>query len=228
MSKQVDNKDKLDTKSRILDVANELFATRGFDGTSVRDIANEADVNLAAINYHFKNKENLYHKVFDHNYKKMEEGINSIAEREGVKAPEFAWLAFQMFMENKHGLLTSMKMIMTDHLNAGMCSAGEDDGIEMFGPPGWQAFLKVITDEVGEEVPFAARHWAMRMCFGSLVHFATMMSTSYVCAKMEELPFMKPEFKKLELERMTKALLNYTRENPNEWDDIDFQLPTDK
>lgn len=212
--KQADSDNK-DTKARILEVANELFATRGFDGASIRDIANAAEVNLAAINYHFKNKENLYREVFRHNYTKMEEGINTIAQKKGIRPPEFAWLSYQMFLDNKYGLLTSMKMIMTDHLN--VCMEDEESKeheIEMFGPPGWQAFLQVITDEVGEEIPFAARHWAMRMCFGSLVHFATMMSTSYVCSKMKDLPFMKMEYKKLELERMTNALLNYIKENP--------------
>jgi len=37
----------------ILHVAEKLFATSGFDGTSVRDIAHEAQVNVAMINYYF-------------------------------------------------------------------------------------------------------------------------------------------------------------------------------
>ncbi|MGE0361562.1 MAG: TetR/AcrR family transcriptional regulator [Vicinamibacterales bacterium] len=49
----------LDTKDRILDVAERLFANRGFGATSLRDITNEAGVNLAAVNYHFGSKEEL-------------------------------------------------------------------------------------------------------------------------------------------------------------------------
>ena len=48
-----------DTKDRILDVAERLFATRGFAATSLRDITSEARVNLAAVNYHFGSKEEL-------------------------------------------------------------------------------------------------------------------------------------------------------------------------
>ena len=48
-----------DTKSRILDAAEQLFADYGFPATSMRDITNEADVNLAAVNYHFGSKEAL-------------------------------------------------------------------------------------------------------------------------------------------------------------------------
>ena len=48
-----------DTKERILDTAEGLFAEHGFPATSMRDITNAAGVNLAAINYHFGSKESL-------------------------------------------------------------------------------------------------------------------------------------------------------------------------
>lgn len=51
--------DRPDTKTRILDAAEKLFGENGFDGTSLRDITTEADVNLAAVNYHFQSKESL-------------------------------------------------------------------------------------------------------------------------------------------------------------------------
>jgi len=49
---------------RLLDAAERLFCERGFDGTSVRDLTNEAGCNVAAVNYHFGNKENLYKQMF--------------------------------------------------------------------------------------------------------------------------------------------------------------------
>lgn len=48
-----------DTKTRILDAAEKLFGENGFDATSLRDITTEADVNLAAVNYHFQSKDSL-------------------------------------------------------------------------------------------------------------------------------------------------------------------------
>ncbi len=50
---------KSDTKSRILDAAEKLFGMNGFESTSLRDITTAADVNLAAINYHFQSKDCL-------------------------------------------------------------------------------------------------------------------------------------------------------------------------
>jgi AcrR family transcriptional regulator len=54
----------LETKERILSAAEKLFAERGYDATSVRDITSEAECNVAAVNYHFGGKENLYVETF--------------------------------------------------------------------------------------------------------------------------------------------------------------------
>src|SRR5882724_8376827 len=48
------------SQNRILDAAEELFAKRGFNATSMRLITTHAKVNLAAVNYHFGSKEALY------------------------------------------------------------------------------------------------------------------------------------------------------------------------
>ena len=52
------------TKDRILGAAEELFAQYGFAGTSLRQVTSRADVNIAAVNYHFGSKENLVNEVF--------------------------------------------------------------------------------------------------------------------------------------------------------------------
>jgi len=52
-----------DTKDRLVAAAAELFAERGFHGTKARDIAERAGVNLAASNYHYGSKRDLYVEV---------------------------------------------------------------------------------------------------------------------------------------------------------------------
>lgn len=54
-----------DTRERILDAAEHLFADRGFDGASIRDVTAEAGVNLAAVHYHFGSKEDLLRAVLE-------------------------------------------------------------------------------------------------------------------------------------------------------------------
>ena len=51
------------TRERILDAALDLFGERGLTGTTVRDIAARAKVNVAAISYHFGGKDELYRAV---------------------------------------------------------------------------------------------------------------------------------------------------------------------
>ena len=52
------------TRERLLDAAEQLFAQNGFAATSVRDITAAATSNIAAVNYHFRGKHNLYNEVF--------------------------------------------------------------------------------------------------------------------------------------------------------------------
>lgn len=52
------------TKERILSAAEELFARHGFAGASLRQVTSAANVNLAAVNYHFGSKDNLINEVF--------------------------------------------------------------------------------------------------------------------------------------------------------------------
>ena len=53
-----------ETRERLLDAAERLFAENGFENTSVREITTAAGTNIAAVNYHFGSKDNLYREVF--------------------------------------------------------------------------------------------------------------------------------------------------------------------
>ena len=54
---------RTDTRQRILDVAAHLFATHGFAGTSIRDIASELCLTKAALYYHFTSKDELLQEL---------------------------------------------------------------------------------------------------------------------------------------------------------------------
>jgi AcrR family transcriptional regulator len=57
--------EKVDKRAHILAVAEQLFADNGFDGTSVRDIAQLANVNLAMVSYYFGSKEKLLEALIE-------------------------------------------------------------------------------------------------------------------------------------------------------------------
>jgi len=54
-----------DVRRRILLAAKSLFATKGFEGASVREVCEAAGVNVALVSYHFGGKEKLFQALFD-------------------------------------------------------------------------------------------------------------------------------------------------------------------
>ncbi|MCZ8518988.1 MULTISPECIES: TetR/AcrR family transcriptional regulator [Paenibacillus] len=56
---------KEDVKLKILNAAKKLFAKKGFEGTTVRQICDEAGVALALVSYHFGGKENVFFALFE-------------------------------------------------------------------------------------------------------------------------------------------------------------------
>jgi AcrR family transcriptional regulator len=58
-------KEKIDKKDHILDVAERVFSDFGFDGASTRMISGEAGVNMAMLNYYFGSKEGLFLAIFE-------------------------------------------------------------------------------------------------------------------------------------------------------------------
>ena len=52
-----------DKQKKILDIAEELFAINGFDGTSIRQISKAADINVAMISYYFGSKQKLLQAI---------------------------------------------------------------------------------------------------------------------------------------------------------------------
>jgi AcrR family transcriptional regulator len=61
-SKKLDLNDSV--QDRLLQAAEELFPEKGFDATSVRELAAAADCNIASVNYHFGGKEKLYFELW--------------------------------------------------------------------------------------------------------------------------------------------------------------------
>ncbi len=64
----------MDTRQKIFEAALETFAVNGYKRTTVRDICGRAEVNVAAINYHYSGKAELYAKVFEYLFAKDQYG----------------------------------------------------------------------------------------------------------------------------------------------------------
>ena len=55
-----------DKRAHIIETAMDLFAGKGYEGTSIRDIAEKASVNLAMVNYYFGSKEKLFENIVEY------------------------------------------------------------------------------------------------------------------------------------------------------------------
>jgi len=79
------------TKARLLEAAGEEFAEKGFEGATIRSISQRAGANLAAINYHFGDKEHLYEAALiqAHNCSKGEDderlSLDAAGAEEGLR-----------------------------------------------------------------------------------------------------------------------------------------------
>lgn len=210
------NAKEKDTKDKILEVANELFAEKGFKGTSIREIAKLADVNLSAVNYHFTNKENLYSQVFQQNHKWMEDSVTRIGEDDLINTQEFAWRVFEFFSTNGTSLLNTFKIILNEKLD----SLPEEIFLDCkgnMGPPGQETFLKKIRQELGEEIPYEAIHWAVKMIFSDILHFSIMLNAPMMKQKLLCDPSFHPEEKKKSIYNLVEAMLSFIKANPERW-----------
>jgi TetR/AcrR family transcriptional regulator, regulator of cefoperazone and chloramphenicol sensitivity len=76
------------TKARILEAAGNVFAQKGFEAGTVREICQLADVNLAAINYHFGDKRRLYLAAVSHAYSARQEELALAEWPAGTRAED--------------------------------------------------------------------------------------------------------------------------------------------
>jgi len=74
----------LNARGEILKAADKLFGKVGFDAATTREIAELSGVNKALIHYHFKSKEELFEKVLDRYYERLNETLQKASEKEGA------------------------------------------------------------------------------------------------------------------------------------------------
>ncbi len=203
-----------DTRTKILGVAKVLFAKNGFEGTSVRDIASAAGVNVAAINYHFNNKQGLYFEIVRSNFAWMEEKLAEIRGKESIRVVDFVPKMLQFYRDEGHALLISFKMMMEDSVT--IPSDGPMVSPDDLGPPGGKTLLELITGEVGESIPMDARRWAMSMIFRQTVHTGIVLNSSVIKARCDK-AYQNLETTQLQLAIHAEAILEFIKKHPQRW-----------
>lgn len=95
-------------EEKLKEAAKKVFLEKGFDGTTTRDIAQEAGMNGALLNYYFRSKEKLFALVFDELFQLNFQGMTQILNQSGSlkeKVTELIEHDFRLFKCNP-GLVT--------------------------------------------------------------------------------------------------------------------------
>jgi AcrR family transcriptional regulator len=190
-----------DTKHKIIEVARILFANQGFEGTSVREIAKGAEVNIASVNYHFNNKENLFSEILHLGYVDCSKEIRAFYEL-NPKLEDVLVHIFHHFSRKSHDLLNNFKMMMSTQHSHKMISHGTED--EMLGPPGGAVIVEAIMKEVGSEISDEDQHWAMKCLFSHVIHTSLMNNC---CFKQNNIPFTTDADIEKSIRRLCRVVL---------------------
>lgn len=142
------------TRERVLRVAARLFAAQGFTRVTVRDICAEAEANVAAVNYHFGDKQGLYNEVLDRAAATIQQTTELARDAaQGRPAEDRLRIYVRTFLERAFGPLVQDRWIhqlMTRELSdptAAMTRFG-DRGIR----PRLDYVASIVADIVGRPV----------------------------------------------------------------------------
>ena len=79
---------ELSTEEKIIAAARKLFTQNGFSATRTRDIAEEADINLALLNYYFRSKQNLFQIIIEEKFDVLFGIINPVLSNSEISIEE--------------------------------------------------------------------------------------------------------------------------------------------
>ncbi len=105
---------RLSTREKILDAARELFITEGYEGVSMRQVAQKIEYSPTAIYVHFKDKEQLFLELCHSDYRRLAESFTSLAHEpdpvERLRKIGQAYIQFGLKYPNHYRM-----MFMTPH-----------------------------------------------------------------------------------------------------------------
>ena len=126
---------------QILDVAEELIAKKGFEGTSVRDISTKANINVAMISYYFGSKEKMMVNLYQYRVQKTRETFAEFTQTIKDGKPE---------MQLKEMINFIVKQLLTYNYFHGFVTQElrHDDRVKNTLLEFYQTFVKVLDDVI--------------------------------------------------------------------------------
>ncbi len=161
------------TKDRILGAAEELFAQFGFTGTSLRQVTSKADVNVAAVNYHFGSKENLVNEVFrrrmdDMSAQRLAALKAAVEQHPGQLKPILAAFVEPALAlaQDRHGGASFVRVVARAY-------AEKNDGLRKFLSDHYGHVLREFAKAISACVPALSKeelYWRLDFLAGALTY----------------------------------------------------------
>jgi AcrR family transcriptional regulator len=164
-----------ETRTRILDAAEELFMQHGFEGTSMRQLTSRAGVNLAAVNYHFGSKDALIEAVLRRRLDPMNAArIAALAELEKesrAPAPEAIIRAFvgpslRMIEDGRSGGRNFIRLLGRTYTDP---AKGIRALIGQMYAPAMERYKRALQRAL-PQMPADELVWRMHFMFGTLAY----------------------------------------------------------
>jgi len=115
-----------DTRERILSVANELFIEQGYEGTSLREIADRLDITKAALYYHFRSKDEILTTLLAPFFELLDDLLGRLEDAHDIEAwaDALTWVVekifdyldfFRLMGSNRHVVEVLLESVEHDH-----------------------------------------------------------------------------------------------------------------
>ncbi|MCW8806475.1 MAG: TetR family transcriptional regulator [Rhodanobacter sp.] len=160
------------TKERILSAAEALFAQRGFDGASLRQLTAAAGVNLAAVNYHFGSKEKLVEQVFRRRLDALNAdrlaALANVAGKPGTTLEDVLAAYIRPALELSHEGNGALFMRVLAR-----AFAEHDDTLRQFLSENYGHVMRQFTAEFARLLPQLSKeelYWRIDLVTGALTH----------------------------------------------------------
>lgn len=204
-------------KNELLDAALELFAEHGFDGTSVRMIAEKADMNVAMISYYFGSKEKLLFEVIDRKTSYAKDRVAMLAANDELSD----WGKMEALIEGYVDRITEsggkFHKLMMRELSLG----ARPEMAKMIGERITQnmtALRGLIEDGVKRKAFRSDIDFGMMMCvmIGTITHSIMSQRLFLMFDRKDKKPLSDAERRKRVSEHLKEVFARYLLVNPAE------------
>jgi TetR/AcrR family transcriptional regulator, regulator of cefoperazone and chloramphenicol sensitivity len=171
--------DKLETNDRLLKAAAEVFAEVGYRAATLREICRRGEANLAAVNYHFRDKEQLYVAVVDREVAAADPGLALLAPQQTDPPEEQLRHFIHQFLHNLLGTERPALLLRMMSHEALEPSAALDVVVEKAARPVKKILSRIIAELLGP----AVNPEAVRDCAASVLAQCVMYHHSEAIAR---------------------------------------------